>query len=155
MYQINCFHVTDCIPEGMEEMGQMASGFVIMGLQMINMTRVGNDVVVTLKDAIEPMVAAIAPFSPVTSTMNISIQGSLAFAQPLQKLIAEKHNPLYSAWNGVAGELKINLDKDLVNKVSAVAGMDTSMPGQVAHLAYRMFRKMTFEVSTEDINTLP
>lgn len=47
------------------------------------------------------------------------------------------------------------LDKDLVNKISQIAGIDNSMPGQIAHLAYRMFSKLKVEVDTEDVSTLP
>lgn len=83
--------------------------------------------------------------------MNCNVSATFAFAQPLQKVLSEKHGPLYSIYNGVHGELTINLDPDLVNKISMVTGLDQSPEGQYAHIAYRMFRKVELEVETEDV----
>jgi len=62
---------------------------------------------------------------------------------------------LFSLFNGASGELTINLDKDLVNKISQLTGFDQTAPGQIAHLAYRMFKKFEIEVNTDDVTTLP
>ena len=64
----------------------------------------------TRDSALDEIAATIGPFTAVTAVLNCSIKGSLAFAQPVQKVISEKHSPVYSFYNGGAGELTINLD---------------------------------------------
>lgn len=101
------------------------------------------------------MTAAIGPFSAITAGLNCSFAGKLAFAQPPMKIVNEKHSPLYSFYNGGAGEITINLDKDLMNAVSGVIPLDQTPPGRLAHIAYRLFSKLELEVETNDVETLP
>ena len=97
------------------------------------------------------MTAMIGPFSSITASLNCSIKGSMAFAQPLQKVISEKHSPLYSLYNGGTGEITINLDKDLINAISNVIPIDQMPVGRLAHIGYRLFKKLNLEIQTEDV----
>ena len=139
----------------MEEMGETVTGFYQMGLAFADISRIGNELVLTAKDPIDMITATLGPFAPITSSLNCSIKSTVAFAQPLQKVISEKHSPVFSFYNGCAGDITINLDKDLVNKISALTGMDQTQSGQIAHIAYRMFNKLEIDVATDDVTTLP
>jgi hypothetical protein len=103
----------------------------------------------------EMLSAVTGPFGSMTSTLNCSIVGKVAFAQPLQKVISEKHSPVYSLYNGAQGEVSINLDKDLVTKVGSVTGFDQTPPGQIFGMVYRMFKKFEVEIATDDVTKLP
>ena len=133
-----------------EEFKQIKSAFIRPLVK-----RIGNEIILTWDGPIDELTAMIGPFTSVTESMNCSIKGTMAFAQPLQKVISEKHSPLYSFYNGGTGELTINLDKDLMNYVSNVIPLDSLPAGRLGHIAYWLFKRANLEVETDDVLTLP
>jgi hypothetical protein len=63
----------------MEEMGDTVTGFYQMGLAFADISRIGNELVLTAKDPIDMITATLGPFAPITSSLNCSIKSTVAF----------------------------------------------------------------------------
>ena len=77
---INGFNPATVLPPGMEEMGDTVTGMYSMGLAFADISRIGNELVLTAKDPIEMISATLGPFAPITSSLNCSIKSTVAFA---------------------------------------------------------------------------
>lgn len=77
------FTPSDLVPEGMDEVKEQVQVMHAMTLSSMELTRIGTDLLITTKDPIDLIAAALGPFTPITSTLNCSVTGKAGFAQPL------------------------------------------------------------------------
>jgi hypothetical protein len=120
-----------------------------------NIKRIGNELVLTRSCPIEELTGIAAPAAAILNSSVNSFHGEFAFDKTMQHVTTEKKHPLFYFWNGASADVTVTLNQNLVESVTAVMGMDDQIQGKIPAIAYKFFKKFSFEVETDDISTLP
>ena len=116
--------------------------------------RVGSEVVISREESIEEMTAAIEPFAELLSSMDNSFSGTFAYRRSASEILSNKHSIIYGIYNGGYADVRITLEDNLVESIVEQTGAGETMPGQIANIAWKLFKSSNITVEVDDCETL-